>query len=332
MKASVVIPVRNKAPYLKECLDSVFAQSFRDFEVIAVDDASTDDSLEILRSVDDPRMRVIALERNVGPGGAAQRAMDVANGEIILRTDADDHVLPGRFQKQIALLDREPTIGVTSGHKQLMAAPHILHKVPLEDADCKARLLFGVALNQTATAYRRQVLEQHAIRFQDDWPFYGEDWMQHVALSRVTRFKNLDEPLASYREGPNNVVHGRDRATDLRWLYRYVFKSFGLPITDEQVEMQLWTVKCFSGALVPGDVKRFKGWLEQLSGMNLQADLFDQQALQRQLDAIWSQLFFVLPQFGAAPALAHLRLSRSLDPSRWYYLLASLADRSRARP
>ena len=90
MKASVVIPVYNKAPFLKECLESVFAQSFQAFEVIAVDDASTDGSLDVLRSCTDPRLRIIELERNVGPGGAAQRAMDAAQGEYILRVDADD--------------------------------------------------------------------------------------------------------------------------------------------------------------------------------------------------------------------------------------------------
>ena len=90
MKVSVVIPVFNKAPYLKACLDSVFAQSFQDFEVVAVDDASTDDSLAILRSCADPRLRIMRNERNMGPGAAAQRAMDAATGEYIIRVDADD--------------------------------------------------------------------------------------------------------------------------------------------------------------------------------------------------------------------------------------------------
>ena len=73
MKASVVLPVYNKAPWLQECLDSVFTQTFTDFEVIAVDDASTDGSLGILEHVNDPRLRIIRLEKNIGPGGAAQR-------------------------------------------------------------------------------------------------------------------------------------------------------------------------------------------------------------------------------------------------------------------
>ncbi|MBK7238930.1 MAG: glycosyltransferase family 2 protein [Flavobacteriales bacterium] len=67
IRASVVVPVYNKAPYLTDCFESIFAQSFTNFEVIAVDDASTDNSL-VLRSFNDPRLRVLSNPVNSGPG------------------------------------------------------------------------------------------------------------------------------------------------------------------------------------------------------------------------------------------------------------------------
>ena len=185
MKASVVLPVYNKAPWLQECLDSVFTQTFTEFEVIAVDDASTDGSLRILEQVTDPRLRIIRLEKNIGPGGAAQRGIDAAIGEYIIRVDADDIMVPDRFAKQIALLDADPTIGACSSPIRLMSDPNVLHGVPLDDVDCKAGMLFGVPLNQPASAYRRSVLVENNIRYADEWPRYGEDRMYLVPLSKI---------------------------------------------------------------------------------------------------------------------------------------------------
>ncbi|MBK6831554.1 MAG: glycosyltransferase family 2 protein [Flavobacteriales bacterium] len=108
MKVSVVIPVYNKAPFLKECFDSVFGQTFSDFELIAVDDRSTDGSLAGLRRHAGSTPAVIELERNLGPAGCAQRGFDAATGEYIVRMDADDVMFPERIAKQVAFMDANP--------------------------------------------------------------------------------------------------------------------------------------------------------------------------------------------------------------------------------
>lgn len=324
MKASVVLPVYNKAPWLTECIQSILSQSFADFELIAVDDASTDESLAVLKKISDPRLRIIALERNVGPGGAAQRGIDAAVGEYILRADADDVMLPERFAKQVALLDREPEIGACSGHIQLMTDPPVLHKVELADADCKAGMLFGVPLNQPASAYRRSVLVEHDIRFQDDWPHYGEDWMYQVQLSEVTRFKNLDEPLILYRKGEMNISHGRDRAADLDVLYRYIFARLGFPISESELEVQPYTVRYFKEAPTAEHIHRYRHWLDRLSAMNKERAVFDQQAFQRRLERMWNDLFHHLPAYGMAPTMAYFKAGGKWSLTRAYYLLATM--------
>lgn len=322
MKVSVVIPVYNKAPWLKECLDSVFAQTFQDFEVIAVDDASADDSLSILRNWPDDRLRIIALERNVGPGGAAQRGMDAALGELIIRVDADDIMFPDRFATQVRVLDQHPEVGATSGHIQLMYTPDIWHRVELTDEACKARMLFGVPLNQPAAAYRSSVLRLHGVRFEDGWPRYGEDWMHQLRLARHTRFLNVDRPLIRYRTGTMNIAHGRDRAADLRWLYVHVFRELGWPITPEQCELQLATVKCFPRPFTADDVSSFRSWLDQLARMNRERGTFDQQALQVQLDRHWDALFYHLPAFGMSAVRRYMRCDGWWSWRKWRYLLA----------
>lgn len=332
MKVSVVIPVYNKAPYLKECLDSVYAQTFQDFEVIAVDDASTDDSLSLLQRVQDPRLRIIALEKNVGPGGAAQRGMDAALGEYIIRVDADDIMFPDRFAAQVEVLDGDPTIGATSGHIQLMSEPETWHRVELSDQASKARMLFGVPLNQPATAYRTAVLRKHGVRFDDAWPRYGEDWMHQLELARHTRFLNLDRPLIHYRKGTMNIAHGRDRAADLRFLYRYVFDRLGWPLSDAERELQLATVKCFPKPFAPKDVIDYRHWLQRLADTNKRLGTFDQAALQKQLDHHWEALYYHLPAFGRASALQHMRCDGRWTRKKWRFLLAATLSRGHRSP
>jgi glycosyltransferase involved in cell wall biosynthesis len=327
MKVSVVIPVYNKAPYLKECLDSVFAQTFQDFEVIAVDDASTDGSLALLRGVQDPRLRIIALETNVGPGGAAQRGMDAALGEYIIRVDADDIMFPDRFAAQVAVLDGDATIGATSGHIQLMSEPDTWHRVELSNEASKARMLFGVPLNQPAAAYRTAVLRKHDVRFDDAWPRYGEDWMHQLELARHTRFLNLDRPLIHYRKGSMNIAHGRDRASDLRYLYRYVFDRLGWPLSDAERELQLATVKCFPKPFRPADVVAFRQWLARLAEVNRARGTFDQAALEAQLSHHWAALFYHLPAFGWASALRHMRCDGRWTWKKWRFLLSATLSR-----
>jgi hypothetical protein len=248
--------------------------------------------------------------------------MDAATGDYILRVDADDIMLPGRFARQVALLDSDPGIGACSGHVRLLGDPSVLRRLDLEDRDCKARMLFGVPLHQPATAYRRSVLVEHGIRFKDEWPRYGEDWMQQVELAQVTRFRNLDEPLILYRHGPNNIAFGRDRSTDLRFLFRHVFDRLGFPLSAEELELQLYTARCLPSGIDAMDVRRYKAWLEKLARLNRERGTFEEQAFRRQLDRVWEQLFFHLPRYGWSPAITHMRLGGSLSFKNLYYLLA----------
>ena len=86
--------------YLRESIDSILAQTYTDFELIIVDDASTDDSPAVLESYDDPRIRILYNEENLGLAKSLNRALDICRGEFVARMDSDDICLPERFEKQ----------------------------------------------------------------------------------------------------------------------------------------------------------------------------------------------------------------------------------------
>ena len=110
---SVVMPVWNREKYLAEAIESILTQSFSDFELIAVDDGSEDDSVEVIKAYEerDPRVRSVFMERQKGMSAARNRGFAIARGDYIAYMDSDDVSLPTRLEKQVAFLGANPDIG-----------------------------------------------------------------------------------------------------------------------------------------------------------------------------------------------------------------------------
>lgn len=103
-RVSVIVPLYNKAPFVRRALDSIAQQTFNDYEVIVVDDGSTDQGPEIVRAFGDERVRLIT-QANLGPGAARNRALPEAQGDLIAFLDADDEWLPNYLAEGVHLLD-----------------------------------------------------------------------------------------------------------------------------------------------------------------------------------------------------------------------------------
>lgn len=117
---SVVLSVYNDAKYVGVAIESVLAQTFTDFELIIIDDASTDESLSIARDFADERIRIVENEENLGLTKSLNKGISLAQGKYIARMDSDDICLPTRFEKQVAYLDAHPDVGVCGGWVELI--------------------------------------------------------------------------------------------------------------------------------------------------------------------------------------------------------------------
>jgi glycosyltransferase involved in cell wall biosynthesis len=109
---SVLLPVYNGGRYLQGAVQSILNQSFSDFELIVVDDGSTDNTLSILKSFDDPRLIVLNHERNSGIVATLATGLVRCRGKYIARMDSDDIALPHRLQEQVAFFEAHPDVGV----------------------------------------------------------------------------------------------------------------------------------------------------------------------------------------------------------------------------
>ena len=112
MKVTVLIAVHDGEPYLQQAIDDVVAQTFEDFELLVVDDASQDRTAAILRACSDPRLRVLVNEKNLGQASSLNRGLAEARGEYVARIDADDRMLPTRLERQVNVLDDEPEVSL----------------------------------------------------------------------------------------------------------------------------------------------------------------------------------------------------------------------------
>lgn len=217
---SVVIPVFNAARYLTGAMDSILAQTFRDFEVIAVDDGSTDQSGVILEdyALRDSRVRVIRRP-NTGIVGALNDAIAVARGELIARMDADDISLPQRLEKQVAYLENHPdcvALGTDVLYTDPEGAPLIRHR-PAEDHERIAAQLAegnGGAMIHPSVIFRRSAVNKaggYRVRYQ-----WVEDLDMYLRLSEQGRLANLLEVHLQYRQHLGSVNSVRRDRNELR--------------------------------------------------------------------------------------------------------------------
>lgn len=111
-RVTVLLSVYNGLPYLAQAIDSVLAQTFEDFELLVIDDASTDGSLTCIQRYQDPRIRVVRHPQNLGQVASLNEGLALARAPYVARLDQDDALLPDRLQRQVAELDRRPDVDI----------------------------------------------------------------------------------------------------------------------------------------------------------------------------------------------------------------------------
>ena len=123
---------QKSSAYLKQAVESILNQTYKNFEFIIVDDASTDNSWQYLKSLKDKRIKLLKNSKNLGLAKSLNRAIGVASGHYIARMDADDISLPTRFQEQLKFLKRNPNIDLCGTWADLFASVVLLffHKPP----------------------------------------------------------------------------------------------------------------------------------------------------------------------------------------------------------
>lgn len=201
---SVILPVYNANGYLPLALDSILNQTYHHFELIAIDDGSTDNSLAILKNYakKDKRIKVIQNKRNLNIANSLNKAIKLAKGQYIARMDADDISLPQRFQKQINFLLKHPEVVILGGQVRTMdvQSKSLGHKLfPILDRDIRESLYTSNPIQHPTAIINKFLLPKNFSWYNPALP-PAEDYDLFFRLGQFGKYHNLNHFVLKYRQ------------------------------------------------------------------------------------------------------------------------------------
>lgn len=220
-RVSVVIPAYNAEDYIAATIESVFAQTCQDYEIIVVDDGSTDRTLQVLRNFE-PRIKVLA-KPNGGPASARNLAIKNSVGEFIAFLDSDDLWAPGKLAEQIAFLDQHPEVSLLFGEALMFSEINgekiIQRKIGYTGDPTFRQLLFGDFIPNSTVIIRRACIERVGLLNESRDLIAVEDYEYWMRIAHAFPMAGIAKPLAYYciRDGNlmgdgGNIDRGHDLA------------------------------------------------------------------------------------------------------------------------
>lgn len=207
-KISVLISAYNSEKYIEQALKSIYNQTYQDFEVIIVDDGSTDRTSEILLNLKDSRTCIYRNPENLGLTKSLNIGLKLCRGEYVARMDADDISYPQRFEKQIEFLKENPDCIVLGCWCDRIDSNGKIHgaydRRPTKPTDIRRRLLYGNCIaHPTAMALRALLVE---VGGYNEKYAYAQDHDLWLRLSERGQIHNIDEYLFGLRFWPENIT------------------------------------------------------------------------------------------------------------------------------
>lgn len=207
---SIILPTFNRAQIITSSIRSVLQQTYTDFELIIVDDGSTDATEDCVKRFGDPRISYIRHAQNRGGNVARNTGISRAQGRYIAFQDSDDEWLPEKLERQVALLDQlSPDIGVVYTGAWIMKDGKKSYfpgqKYPQKEGDLHQALLKENFVSMIVTLVRVQALQQ--VGFFDESLPRLQDWDLWIRISKYYQFKFIDEPLAIIRPTPLSITN-----------------------------------------------------------------------------------------------------------------------------
>ena len=298
---SVLMPVYNAEKFLSQAIDSVLNQTFTDFEFVIINDGSTDSSKNIIFSYNDPRIKYVENEKNIGVVNTLNKGVEHCVGAYILRMDADDCCNPTRFEKQFVFMQKHPGVGICGSWITLIDEDNNVTGNNLSQVKSefiKIHQLFSVPFNHPSIIAKADLLRQnkyeHAIA--------AEDYDLWSRLEDKTEFANLPKYLLQYRWHQTNVSKEKadiqQKSKDSIILRQLVM--LGLTPTDEEFRIHKLSFSLYSfegkteSLLTEDDLTKTSQWFKKLLEANSKQKRYKKAYLVAFLWTRWIMLCILL--------------------------------------
>ena len=199
---SVLLPLYNCTAYVAEAIESILGQTYRDFELIVIDDGSTDETPRIAQRFRDPRLRFYS-QKNCGLAATLNRSIELAEGRYLARQDQDDISRPQRLLRQVALLDANPQCALVGTWAEIWKDRQPTgraHRHPSDNATLKYELLLDNPFVHSSVMLRKEALDAVGGYSTDQNRQPPEDYELWSRIARKYQVANVPEALHVYRE------------------------------------------------------------------------------------------------------------------------------------
>lgn len=266
---SVLMPVYNSDKYVKQAIDSILQQSYKEFELIIVNDGSKDNSLSIIKSYNDQRIKLISNPENKGLIYCLNFGITQCKGKYIARMDADDISLPERLQEQVKYMELNPNVGVCGcDYIQFKNATEKRHKADVDYDTILSYMIFNCSIVHPSLIIRKSVLESLDTVFNMDFK-HAEDYELWSRLIFETKFSAVSKVLFKYRLHEQQVTEVNKQAQiKTANLVRKIFlQKIGFNFSDDEL---LTHYKIGSSQLLhtENDLYKAEAWLSNLMLQN----------------------------------------------------------------
>ena len=230
--ATVLMPVYNGMRYLREAIDSILKQTFEDFEFLIVDDASTDESANVVLSYSDDRIRFVQNESNVGQVRCQNIGLGLARGRYIARLDQDDSSLSTRLERQVAVMDSDPRLAVVGTWMSKVDEHGHETGLLLGKVDDYADYLFTSLTNSLPLYHPSVMFRRDAVMnvngYDETLPYCEDQDLWRRLLLVGYRARVIPEPLTRYRihVGQQSVSKSKTQSDNLIFALERFMKSF----------------------------------------------------------------------------------------------------------
>ena len=317
MKATILIPNYNNASFLIECLTSIKEQTYTDFNILIIDDASTDNSVNIITEFDDFRITLIKKSKNSGIIDSLNIGLEAIDSEYIIRMDGDDIMHKDRVKKLISFMDKNEDIGVCGSGIQHFGISNdtiIYEQSPIQN---HTNLIFGHSVGHASVILRTTIIKNNNITYSKGYT-YIEDYKLFYDLSQVTKMTSIPDILYYYRrEEYNNFKHEDIKKIGYKKIYSEIlskleFKNLG---KSSEIHYQL-----YHNTKITLPIKSLIAHLKLIKKQNLNLKLYDSELVFDILKQIKSKLFYRLADQNKTTFLSLLKYQYiSLDKLYYHF-------------
>lgn len=321
MKISIIIPLYNKAKFIGETIYSILNQEYSEFELIIVDDGSTDGSQEVVKNFKDSRIRFYQNESNTGTSAISNKLISLSESKYIIRIDADDIMMKNRIPIQINYMNENPDLVVSSGAVQCFGDDNAIWTWPETHDELFAGVLFRSPIIQPASIINKYNWLKGEFSYDINGPNTAEDWLLWYKIGKKSKLGNVKDILIKYRVGDQNIS-GKAAGnfyTGRKYMYDYIFNDLGLP--SDKIDLHFLSRPFFLNTPTKKDLLEFRNWLNYLKKFNGDKLIFSKQLFDSEIEKRWKQLYYHLFKFSRSKAFEYLLINKSINISQLKYFL-----------